>query len=101
MQQDHNGELQHRDMKSDNEQLHRMYFPNFERFSFADKTDIENDIQNDFDNAYAGILRLPIKARFGVYVAYKYYFFLFKKIKSSGLQNFWKAVHAFLIMAKL
>jgi hypothetical protein len=69
-------------MKSDNEQLHRMYFPNsnFEKFSFADKTDIENDIQNDFDNACAGILRLPTKARFGVYVAYKYYS-LFKKIK--------------------
>ena len=72
-----------RDMKSDNEQLHRMYFPNcnFKEFSFADKVQIENDIQKDFDNAYAGILLLPEKARFGVYVAYKYYLSLFKKIK--------------------
>ena len=72
-----------RDIKADNEQLHRMYFPNcnFEKFSCADKLEIEKDIQKDFDNAYAGILLLPVKARFGVYVAYKYYFSLFKKIK--------------------
>jgi 15-cis-phytoene synthase len=72
-----------RDIKSDSEQLNRMYFPNcnFEKFGFGDKVQIEKDIQQDFDNAYAGILRLPEKARFGVYVAYKYYFSLFKKIK--------------------
>jgi phytoene/squalene synthetase len=72
-----------RDIRSDNEQLHRMYFPNcnFKKFSFADKAKIEDDIQKDFDNAYAGILLLPEKARFGVYVAYKYYLSLFKKIK--------------------
>ena len=28
-----------------------------------------------------GVKQLPLKARFGVYVAYKYYFSLFKKIK--------------------
>ena len=33
--------------------------------------------------AYQGILKLPIKARFGVYVAYKYYLSLFNKIKKS------------------
>ena len=35
----------------------------------------------DFINAYNGITQLPFKARFGVYVAYKYYLSLFKKIK--------------------
>ncbi len=72
-----------RDIKTDNEQLHRMYFPacNFKKFSCADKKQIEEDIQRDFDNAYQGILILPVKARFGVYVAYKYYLSLFKKIK--------------------
>jgi hypothetical protein len=40
-----------------------------------------NIFQTAFDNAFAGILPLPTKARFGVYVAYKYYFSLFKKIK--------------------
>ncbi|MEP6683377.1 MAG: squalene/phytoene synthase family protein [Parafilimonas sp.] len=72
-----------RDMKADNEQLDRMYFPNcnFKNFSSAEKNEIEKDIQNDFDFAYEGILKLPPGARFGVYVAYKYYLSLFKKIK--------------------
>lgn len=72
-----------RDIKADNEQLQRMYFPNcnFKKFSCIDKQQIEADIQKDFDNAYAGILKLPAKAKLGVYVAYKYYYSLFKKIK--------------------
>ncbi len=45
------------------------------------KQQIEDDISRDFEHAYEGILRLPHKARFGVYVAYKYYLSLFKKIK--------------------
>ncbi len=78
-----------RDIKSDNMQLDRMYFPNcnFKEFTNADKKQIENDIQNDFDNAYQGILMLPVKARFGVYVAYKYYYSLFKKIKKTQPAN--------------
>jgi len=74
-----------RDIKMDNEQLHRMYFPNcnFSRFGWADKKQIEEDIQKDFDIAYEGILKLPVKAKFGVYVAYKYYFSLFRKIKKT------------------
>jgi phytoene/squalene synthetase len=72
-----------RDIKADNEQLQRMYFPNcsFTKFSCIDKQQIEEDIQKDFDEAYNGILKLPAKAKFGVYVAYKYYYSLFKKIK--------------------
>ena len=72
-----------RDVKADFEGLDRMYFPDcdFANFTHADKLAIEQDIQKDFDDAYAGILNLPIKARFGVYVAYKYYLSLFKKIK--------------------
>ncbi len=81
-----------RDMKSDKEQLNRMYFPNcnFEKFSFSDKMQIEKDIEDDFENAYAGVLRLPAKARFGVYVAYKYYFSLFKKIKKLKTADFFE-----------
>lgn len=37
----------------------------------------------DFAHAYIGIAELPLKARFGVYVAYKYYLTLFKKIKQT------------------
>ena len=72
-----------RDVKADFEGLERMYFPDcdFTNFTHADKLAIEQDIQKDFDDAYAGILNLPIKARFGVYVAYKYYLSLFKNIQ--------------------
>ncbi len=72
-----------RDMKADNEGLERMYFPgcDFSNFTADDKAAIEADIQKDFDHAYDGIVKLPVKARFGVYVAYKYYLSLFRKIK--------------------
>lgn len=72
-----------RDVKNDVELLDRMYFPgcDFGNLSEADKAGIEADIQQDFDHAYKGIIQLPEKARFGVYVAYKYYYSLFRKIK--------------------
>jgi phytoene synthase len=72
-----------RDVKADSENLKRVYFPgvDFSNFTYEAKSQIESDIQNDFAKAYEGILKLPVKARFGVYVAYKYYLSLFKKIK--------------------
>jgi phytoene/squalene synthetase len=72
-----------RDIKADFDGLSRVYFPgcDFANFTEKDKRKIEDDIQNDFRNAYEGIKQLPLKARFGVYVAYKYYLSLFKKIK--------------------
>ncbi|WP_153800839.1 phytoene/squalene synthase family protein [Foetidibacter luteolus] len=72
-----------RDLKADCNDLKRMYFPgcDFGNFSNQDKLLIEKDIQQDFANAYRGIIQLPVKARFGVYVAYRYYLSLFKKIK--------------------
>lgn len=78
-----------RDIKNDFEGLNRTYFPgcDFRNFTEADKKAIEEDIQKDFDHAYKGIVRLPSKARFGVYVAYKYYVSLFKKIKRLQPQN--------------
>ncbi len=72
-----------RDVKADYNHLDRTYFPglDFNNFSAEQKQEIENDIAADFKHAYEGILQLPVKARFGVYVAYKYYLSLFKKIK--------------------
>ncbi len=72
-----------RDIKSDFNGLARIYFPgcDFNNFTEQDKSRIEEDIHNDFSLAYYGIINLPLKARFGVYVAYKYYLSLFKKIK--------------------
>ena len=74
-----------RDLKADHEQLNRTYFPgvNFKNFTEQDKKIIEEDIAADLKKAYEGILILPVKARFGVYVAYKYYRTLFKKIQSA------------------
>lgn len=78
-----------RDIKADYNGLSRIYFPhcNFENFKCSDKAIIEKDIQTDFDNAYKGILKLPLKARFGVYVAYKYYLSLFRKIQKMKAAN--------------
>ena len=64
-------------------ELSRTYFPgcDFKNFNEAEKQRIEREITNDFHEAYNGIIRLPLKARFGVYVAYKYYYSLFRKIR--------------------
>lgn len=72
-----------RDLKADTEGLERVYFPGCDaaNFTAAEKIKIEADIQKDLDHAYEGIVGLPLKARFGVYVAYKYYLSLFRKIK--------------------
>ncbi len=78
-----------RDVKADYQQLSRTYFPgvDFNHFTPRMKQEIEDEIAADFANAYQGILMLPVKARFGVYVAYKYYLSLFKKIKHSNASN--------------
>lgn len=78
-----------RDVKADYEQLSRTYFPgvDFNDFSSSSKKKIEEDIAADFAHAYEGILQLPVKARFGVYVAYKYYLSLFNKIKKTQARS--------------
>lgn len=72
-----------RDMKSDYDERGRVYFPkvDFNRFDSLSKEEIENEIENDFAKAYEGILALPKDARFGVYVAYRYYKRLLHRIK--------------------
>jgi len=78
-----------RDVKADYEQLNRTYFPevDFRNFTPSMKKEIEADIARDFAEAYEGIIRLPVKARFGVYVAYKYYLSLFRKIRKTKPAN--------------
>lgn len=74
-----------RDMKSDYKERGRIYFPNvnFMQFDSNAKNLIEQDIQKDFEKAYEGIVRLPKKARAGVYLAYVYYLKLFQKIRKA------------------
>ena len=66
--------------------MNRSYFPgvDFKNFTTATKRQIEDDITQDFIQAFEGIKQLPIKAKFGVYVAYKYYLSLFKKIQKTN-----------------
>jgi phytoene synthase len=72
-----------RDLRADYKELGRVYFPGIDIKSFdADvKKEIEDDIEKDFQAGYEGIKQLPKNARFGVYMAYKYYYKLFEKIK--------------------
>ncbi|MBP9151501.1 MAG: phytoene/squalene synthase family protein [Flavobacteriales bacterium] len=74
-----------RDLKADYNELGRSYFPGIDvsRLDDQTKSAIEADIKADFDAGYEGILKLPKKARFGVYLAYIYYTALFKKISNT------------------
>ncbi len=78
-----------RDIKSDFEERGRTYFPevDFNNFSEADKELIEQDIQKDFDHALEGIKQLPVGSKLGVYIAYRYYLQLFKKIKNTPAET--------------
>lgn len=73
-----------RDLKDDYELLNRSYFPNVNLSSLDanSKELIIKEIEEDFEYAYShGILRLPVEAKFGVYMAYRYYRRLLKKLK--------------------
>ena len=72
-----------RDINDDYKKLGRTYFPeiNIENFSKSDKLKIENEIENEFIEGLKGIRMLPNTSKGGVYLAYKYYYNLFKKIK--------------------
>jgi len=78
-----------RDIKADNETLGRTYFPGLDlrNFSSADKKNIEKEIEIDFAEALKGIRQLPVSSRKGVYLAYRYYHALFKKIKKMQPEN--------------
>jgi phytoene synthase len=74
-----------RDLKDDYEVLNRSYFPNIDlgKLNEASKRLIIDEIEEDFNFAYKeGILKLPVEAKFGVYMAYRYYRRLLKKLKS-------------------
>ena len=72
-----------RDVNDDYKTLGRTYFPevNMENFNKSDKLKIENEIEKEFTEGLKGIRMLPNTSKGGVYLAYKYYYNLFKKIK--------------------
>ncbi|SDH81754.1 Phytoene/squalene synthetase [Chryseobacterium taeanense] len=78
-----------RDMKDDYYTLGRSYFPNLDMTLFDNniKSSIEKEIEEEFRQALIGIKMLPPSSRFGVYLAYRYYVSLFKKIKRKSAQT--------------
>jgi len=78
-----------RDINDDYKTLGRTYFPevNMENFNKSDKLKIENEIENEFTEGLKGIRMLPNTSKGGVYLAYKYYYNLFKKIKKIPAQQ--------------
>lgn len=74
-----------RDLKDDYQALGRTYFPGIDMQNFNQqvKHEIEEDIKKEFEIGFDGIKMLPKNARFGVYMAYTYYYKLFQKIKST------------------
>lgn len=78
-----------RDLKDDYHVLGRTYFPNIDMKTFNNniKLEIENEIEAEFKEALTGIKKLPASSKFGVYLAYKYYLSLFKKIKSTPAEK--------------
>ena len=78
-----------RDLKADFEDLNRTYFPNtdLKKLDEASKQFIISDIEADFQKGLSGIKKLPIEAKFGVFMAYRYYNQLLKKLqKTPALQ---------------
>jgi len=73
-----------RDLKDDIDNLDRSYFPNidFSTLTNESKNQIINEIEADFEVAFKeGILKLPVEAKLGVYIAFRYYKKLLNKLK--------------------
>jgi 15-cis-phytoene synthase len=78
-----------RDISSDYKSLGRTYFPDIDinNFNDTERQSIEEDIDKDFRHGYEGIDKLPGTVRRGVYVAYIYYYSLFKKIRKTSTRE--------------
>ena len=79
-----------RDLKDDYQGRGRTYFPNLNlgvQLDSHSKKEIEMDIQNDFDQAHAAIMRLPRGARIGVLTAFRFYKNLFRKIQQASSEQ--------------
>lgn len=78
-----------RDLQADYEVLGRTYFPGVDLRNFDRDTrdTISKDIEVDFATGYEGIKMLPRDCRLGVFMAYVYYYKLFKKIKTKPVHD--------------
>lgn len=78
-----------RDLKDDYQVLGRTYFPSLTMGVFDNdiKSQIEHEIDLEFKIALIGIKKLPASSMFGVYLAFKYYYLLFEKIKRKSSKD--------------
>ena len=78
-----------RDLKDDAKILNRVYFPNIDMDNFDEKSkkEIIIEIEKDFINAIKGIVKLPKNSKFAVYIAYRYYSKLLKKLKRTSSES--------------
>lgn len=74
-----------RDLKSDTEGLHRIYFPQLGNNEFTEpvKNEIIADIEKDFAEARKGIDKLPGRSKLAVLMAFTYYTTLLSKLKET------------------
>ena len=74
-----------RDIRADRDERGRVYFPEVDLtdFSQEDKTRIEAEIRADFEEALEGIRSLDKEVRLGVYLAFRYYIELLRKIEKA------------------
>jgi phytoene/squalene synthetase len=81
-----------RDASDDFEGKGRIYFKNidFNNFDIETKRKIESEIALDFKEAQIGIRSLKKEVRFGVFLAYKYYQNLLKKIVAAPPESILK-----------
>lgn len=78
-----------RDLAIDNVELGRIYFPGitFDTFNEKSKTEIVQDIEKDFKNAYQAIIMLPNSVKPAVLVAHTYYKKLLSRIKKTPIES--------------
>ena len=78
-----------RDLNHDKQTLGRNYFPHIETNIFTNlvKSQIEEEIYAEFKEALYGIRMLGNSSKFGVYLAYRYYFSLFNKIRKTPAEK--------------
>ena len=82
-----------RDISADKIERGRIYFPGLQTENFDEciKRTIEEDIGNDFRMALPGIRKLDKKIGLGVYLAYRYYFELYRKIRKKDPEQLLQA----------
>ncbi|MCB9209573.1 MAG: squalene/phytoene synthase family protein [Ignavibacteriales bacterium] len=82
-----------RDINSDLNDRERIYLPDVHHEMLINNTNkkkLEYEIDEEFQEAFKGIKKLPMGVKLGVYSAYLYYLMLFKKIKQLDVKDLMK-----------